>query len=399
MGLFDNLARRKQTKKPDYGAMRNASTSRADWSLSSSEAIYAAVSRISNQMAMLPLHLYKNQDIVKDDPLEKLVSYMPNATMTPYTFKQTMEAFRNTEGNTYALIVRDAASQQITSLDVLDAAKVTPMRATESREIWYQFPLDNGQTAMVHSSNMVVLHHLSANGEKGIRPLDVLRGTLNYTEKIREFSLQQIEGVNHGVVLELPNTGLGNARRDELVSGFIDTYKKSGGKVMVLEGGMHATTLNQNPVNAAVLDVERINKNRVACVYSIPPHMLGDYSNATYSTAEQAQREFLNMTIMPIVTLWQEEFNLKLLTWEQRQEGYEFRFDLNEMLKADSATTSEKYQRAVRGGWMLPNEVRQREGMPPIDGGDQLFMSRDMAPLSVIVTEGINAAPQAGGGN
>lgn len=395
MSFFNR--KNKDIKKPDYGGMRNTVTTRADWSLLTSEAVYAAVSRISNQMAMLPLHLYKNQDIAKDDPLEKLLNYMPNATMTPYVFKQTLEAFRNTEGNAYALIVTDPSSHQVASLDVLDASKVNPMRAQESKEMWYQFPLDNGQTAMVHSSNMLVFHHLSANGERGIRPLDVLRGTLSYTEKVREFSLQQIEGVNHGVVLELPNTGLGSERRDQLVAGFIETYKKSGGKVMVLEGGMHATTLNQNPVNAAVLDVERINKNRVATVYSIPPHMMGDYSNATYSTAEQAQREFLNMTILPIVKHWQEELNLKLLTWEQMRAGYEFRFDLNEMLKADSATTSERYQRGVRGGWMRVNEVRQMEGLPPVEGGDMLFMSRDLAPMEFIANEGLHAAPVAGG--
>lgn len=379
MAIF---GKKKTSAAPDYGAMKSVSKVSGDYSLTSSEAIYAAVARISNTVAMLPLHLYKDYEVAKDHPLEKLVSYMPNAAMTPYIFKQTMEAFRNTEGNCYALKVLSAAGQ-VERLDVLDASQVTVQRATETGEIWYSFPM-NGQTAMVHSSNVIALRHMSANGEKGIKPLDVLRNTLNYNENIRQFSLAQLEGANNGILLEMPAAAAGNNATDALVNKFIETYKKSGHKVMVLEGGIKATTLTMPALDSKALDVERITKNRVATVYQIPPHMLGDYTDATYSTAEQSNQEFLDLTILPIVTQWQEELNLKLLTYEQIKDGYEFRFDLSAMKKADVAATAEKYQKAVRGGWMSVNEVRRREGLPPDESGDTLMLSKDLAPLSAV---------------
>lgn len=372
---------------PDYTALRQVSRVRGDWTLTTSEAIYAAVSRIANAIAMLPLHLYADYGVAEDDYREKLLGYMPNASMTPYFFKSTMEAFRNTEGNAYALIVPDPVSGRIQTLDVLDAAQVQVQRAIETREIWYSFTLENGQQAMVHSSRMIALHHLSANGEKGIRPIDVLSGTLTYGEKIREFSLTQLEGVNNGVVLTLPNQAIAPERRDQLVTNFIDTYKKSGGRVMVLEGGVQATSLSRSPVDASVLDVERITKNRVATVYGIPPHMLGDYTDATYSTAEQSQQEFLDLTLMPIITQWQEELDLKLLTWDEVRKGMHWRFDLSVMKKADTATTAEKYQKAIRGGWMCVNEVRKQDGLPPREGGDELLVARDLTKLSQVVSE------------
>ena len=381
---FRNKAAQKKAE-PDYAALRGVSHTRGDWSLTTSEAIYAAVSRIANGIAMLPLHLYKNGEIAYDDPREKLLGYMPNASMTPYFFKSTMEAFRNTEGNAYALIVPDPVSGQVVSLDVLDAARVTVERAVETKEVWYSFSLDNGQKAMVHSSCMIALHHVSANGERGIRPIDVLRETLTYGEKVREFSLQQLEGVNNGVVLSLPNQAIAEPKKEAMVNSFIETYKKSGGRVMVLEGGATATLMSRSPVDANVLDVERVNKNRVAAVYGIPPHMLGDFSNATYATAEQAQQEFLNFTLMPIVCQWQDELDLKLLTWEEKRKGYQWRFDVSAMKKADTATTAEKYQKAIRGSWMRPNEVRRIEGLPEVEGGDELLISRDMVRLSEVL--------------
>lgn len=384
MGIFNKVKQALTPQKPDYTKMRTVSRVSGDWRLSSSEAIYAAVSRIANTIAMLPLHLYRDYEIARDDPREKLISYMPNASMTAYFFKNTMEAFRNTEGNAYALICRDPASGAITSLDVLDASQVTPTRCMETREMWYTFPLDNGQMAQVHSSNMIALHHISANGEKGVRPIDVLNDTITYGEKVREFSLKQLESVNSGVILELPGTSLSQEKKETLIKNFIDTYKSSNGGVMVIEGGMQAKTLNRSPVDAGVLDVERVTKNRVATVYGIPPHMLGDYTDATYSTAEQSQQEYLDMTIIPIIVQWQEEMNLKLLTWDEIKNGYAFRFDVTGMKAADMATTAEKYQKAIRGGWMRVNEVRRREGLPPDDDGDTLLVSKDLAPLSAV---------------
>lgn len=371
----------------DYGRLRYVNRVRGDYTLSTSEAIYAAVSRISNTMAMLPIHLYRGRVKMLNDPRERLVSYMPNATMTPFVFQQTMEAFRNTEGNAYALLVPDETDTRITRLDVLDAAQVTPMRDKDTREMFYSFTLEDGTACMVHSSRMIALHHMSANGEKGVRPIDVLRGTLDYNRAIKEFSLTQLQGVNTGVVLNIPGTGLSEDRKKTVIEQFLKSYQASGGKLIVLEGGITATTLTQSPVDSKVLDVERITKNRVATVYNIPPHLLGDYTDTSYSTAEQSKQEYLDLTILPIVKQWEDELNLKLLTWRERTEGYQFQFDVSAMLRADMATMAEKHQKAIRGGWMKPNEVRERDGLPPDPDGDVLLISRDLQPLRMAMSE------------
>ena len=368
--------------EPDFSVMRSVPRTRADYVMTNSEAIYAAVSRISNTIASLPIHLYKGEALQESHPLERLLAYAPNPNMTPFVFRQTMEASRNNEGNAYALIVPDEIGRPV-QLDILDPARVVPMREHETREMWYQLLFEDGKSARVHNSSMIVLRHMSANGEKGVRPIDVLRGTLNYDKDIKEFSARQLEGVNSGVVLNVPGTGLSEPRKKQIIKQFLDAYRDSGGRLVVLEGGVTATTLTQSPVDAKVLDVERITRNRVATVYNIPPHMLGDYSDTSYATAEQSMLEYLQMTITAIVKQWEDELNRKLLTWEMMCEGYAFRFQLAELWRADVKTMAEKNQMAIRGGWLKPNEVRQTEGKPPDPYGDTLMISRDMVPLSV----------------
>lgn len=400
MWPFRNARDKPQTKTPNFSMMRTISRSRSDWALTNSEAIYAAVSRISNTIAMIPMHLYKGWEIATEDPREMLVGHLPNATMNPFVFRQTMEAFRNTEGSAYALLVPREDGTGVERMDVLDPTRVVPMRDIETREMWYRFTLDDGMPATVHSSSMIALHHMSANGERAIRPIDVLRGTLDYDRQIKEFSLSQLDGLNSGVVLNIPNTGLSEEKKKQHVNNFVKAYRESGGHVVVLEGGITATTIQNSPVDAKVLDVERITKNRVATVYNIPPHMLGDYTDTSYSTAEQSKREFLDLTILPIVAQWESEFNLKLLTWRERRAGYAFRCDLRAALRADLNAMGDYYQKAIRSGWMKINEVREDEGRPPQEGGDRILCSRDLMPLdALLAADGEQAGQRQRGGN
>lgn len=359
---------------------------RADNTMRGNEAIYAAVSRIANTVASMPLHLYKGHELQAGHPLEQIVARAPNPNFTPFGFIQTMEAFRNTEGNAYALIVPDKLGST-KRLDILDPTHVRPQRHPETGEMWYVVQLDDGKVYPLPGCQLIALRHMSANGEIGIRPIDVLAGTLDYDKQVKEFSIAQLDGVNQGVFLTVPNTGLDDDAKNEVIDSFLDAYERSGHRVVVLEGGLTAQTFAQSPISAQVLDVERIMRNRVATVYNIPPHLLGDYSDTSFSTAEQQMQEFLQLTIMPIVAQWEQELNRKLLTASDYAAGYRFRFDVDSLTRADTATMANKYQMAIRGGWMRPNEVRQREGLPPDENGGELMASRDLLPLRIAMKQ------------
>ena len=393
--MWNPFARRKapmRNKARDAPAARTVSTGklrpfswlRADATLKGNEAIYAAVSRISNTMASMPLHLYKGYERQDAHPLERLVAFEPNVNFTPFSFIRTMEVLRNTEGNCYALIVPDKLGQPM-RLDILNPCFVKPYKHTETKEIWYSITLDDGKSYQVPGCTLIALQHMSANGVDGIRPLDVLCGSLDYDRTVKELALNQLDGVNHGIMLTVPNSALGEEERAQLIDDLISNYEKSNQKIVVLEGGLSATTFSQSPVDSQLLDVERITRNRVATVYNLPPHMLGDYTDTSFSTNEQQMEEFLQLTIIPIVVQWEQELNRKLLTPQDYTDGYRFRFDTEELVRADIQATANKHQMAIRGGWMRPNEVRERDHLPPDPHGNELMASRDLIPLAISV--------------
>ena len=99
--------------------------------------------------------------------------------------------------------------------------------------------------------------------------------------------------------------------------------------------------------------------------------------------------EFLTLTMLPIVTAYEQELNRKLLTAAQRRSGMHWKFDMDALLRADAATMAEVHYKAVRSGWMTPDEIRYVRNMPalPKGVGKYALVSQDLATLDYTVND------------
>lgn len=365
---------------PIWGALMNM---QGKHDLRGSEAVYSAVSRIANTIASMPLHLYKDFEIQVDDPRERCIAYAPNPNSTPFNFKLAVETCRDTVGCAYILIVPGLNGVTVDRLDPIDPGRVQILRNSNNGEIWYRITLDNGTDVTVHNTQMIVLHHMSTDGITGISPIEVLGGTLNYDQKIREISLDQLGGIKDSIVLTFPNN-LSKEKRDAYTASFVAAYKESRGHIITLDSGITADKISGSVVDAKILDVDNITKRKVASVYNMPPRMLGDTGSSGFSTSEQEIAEFIKLTIIPIVKQWEEALNRRLLSYKEIQQGYTFRFDMDALKRGDVAAMADKHSKAIRAAAMTPNEARLEDGLPPLPDGDELLVPRDLIPLRIL---------------
>lgn len=356
---------------------------RGDYTLQNSELIFSAVSRISNALSAMPVQLYRASTPVKND-LNDMVGFEPNSNMTSCQFFKTMEACRGTEGNSYALKVF-APDGTLAELRPLDPLRVKPILEETSNELWYKITPERGSEYYLHNFYVLHIPFISTNGYQGVNPVSVLFNTLKYNDEIQTFSMSQLDkGINAQVVLEAP-ANLGEHQKTQMINDFMTTYKETGGGILLLESGVQAKSLSLSPVDAKLFEVEKISRSRVAMVYNIPPHLLGDYSDISFSSQEQQMLEFLMLTMLPIVTAYEQELNRKLLTREERRRGYHFVFDMNAILRADAATRADVHQKAIRGGWETPNEARADYGRDKDPNGNKLLVSRDLTTLEYLI--------------
>lgn len=359
--------------------------------IADNETIFSVVTRLSNSMASLPLKLYQNYNVVNasDDDIADLIEN-PNSYMTQFKFIRKMETIKNMTGNAYALIEYDMFMTPI-AFHILNPDLVQPVIEKDSNELWYRVS-DSDGPVYIHNSNVIHISHITGViGEKGINPLNILKNTIDYDRQIKEFSLNQLQnGLKANIVIKLA-AKLDKDAMDAYTE-MLKKFQKNG--ILFLDQGKELQQLNgYSFIDPKVFDVEKITVERVARVYNMPLSKLNS-DKSSYSSAEQADLEYVKDTMLPDVRMWEQELNRKTLTPQRRKNGFSFKFSLNGLIRADMTTRGEFYFKGIRSAWFTPNDVRMLEDMPPVKGGDKLYISRDLISLDLI-----DKIPLKGGGN
>lgn len=353
--------------------------------LATNETIYSVVTRLSNSMATLPLKLYKNYDTATNSASDTLIND-PNPNMTGFEFIRSLEVSRDEKGNGYALVERNARNQ-VKRLTPIVADHVAPVMEQGTGELWYEVTGLDGNRYYFHNSDIIhVKHIMGSNSLKGISPIDVLKNTIDFDRAVKEFSLKEMQGAPNSFVLKY-GANVDAEKRKRIIEDFKRFYKDNGG-ILFQEPGVEIDEIGRKYVAADILTTERITRSRVANVYNIPSIMLNDTEGQSYSSNEQLMRMFVDLTLMPIVRQYEQEFNRKLLTSSERKAGYYFKFNTKALLRADTKTQADYYAQAIRNGWMSQDEVRQKEDLPP-EGGNarKLHISGDLYPIDLYPEE------------
>ncbi len=228
---------------------------------------------------------------------------------------------------------------------------------------------------------MLHVRHVSAAGGTtgltytGISPISVLTNSLDFETAIREFSLDQVESSARASFILQVASLLDDTKKQAVLDSFRSFYSENGG-VLLQEMGTTITPIEQKFMDTKVFEAEKVTRRRVYEVFGLP-----DPDATSYNTREQEALEYLQETIIPLVTQYESELDRKLLTTGERARGLHFKFNVTALLRGDMATRMDFYFKGVRTGLFKPNECRAWEELPPETGGDKLYMSRDLSPV------------------
>lgn len=344
--------------------------------LATNETIYSAIAMLSNGVASAPISV--TQDFKRFKPVEnklaELFDFGPNPYMTTFEFIRTLETLRNTYGAGYA--IKDySGNGKLRYLYVLKPHTCTPVLEKDSQEVYYRISDDNGDTVYIHSSEIIAVNHLTTDGYTPISPLDVLRNTIQYDTSIKEFSINQMQnGLKPNLVVKVQ--GKLNKENLEMYQTMIGNFKKNG--VLFVDNGKEVQDLkNATYVDPTIAAVEKITIERVERCFN----MHGKLSGAATDGEDLL---YLKDCLLPIIRMYEQEFTKKLISKPDRMRGIKIKFNMNGYARANMKDRANFYHYMVRNGVFCPNEIRALEDLPPYDGGDQYYVSRDICPTDQI---------------
>jgi len=347
-------------------------------------AVWACVKLLSETVASLPLSIYRRTDdggraLDTNHPLSILCSGKPNRYQTKVEFFETVLLNLVLHGNAYCGITRMGG--RIVSLMPMMSAQVRVAILADGSVV-YEYHKSDGVEVLASES---VWHlKLMGNGVIGLSPLDYQRNTLGIAQAA-ENAVTKIyrNGAKPSGVLSMDRV-LTPKQREEIRANFSSLTTGSDDRLMVLEGGVKFDAISLSPQDIELLSSRKFQLNEICRWYGVPSVMVNDTSGSTVwgSGIGQIVEGFYKLTMRPILEKIEASIDANLMG--PREVGTRFsEFDFDALLRTDFKTRLESYRIGVQGSIFTPNECRKEEGLPPVQGGDQLYIQGATVPLTM----------------
>lgn len=363
---------------------------------------FTCLKMLSETLAKMPIKFYQktNRGTVeaKQTKTSKLLTRRPNPFMTPAIFWNTVEINRNHYGNAYVYMRKKFKRKkyggeiEVVDLWVMQSNCVqiyiddAGIFAGEGR-LWYVYtdPTSGRQYVFSTDDVMHFKTSFSFDGIRGLPVQQILKETVSGASKSQGFMNKLYEnGLTAKAVLEYTGD-LDQTAREKLVKAFewFGSGVKNTGKIMPVPLGMKLTPLDIKLTDSQFFELKKYTALQIAAAFGVKPNQINDYEKSSYNNSEMQQLSFYVDTELVIIKQYEEEINFKMLSDEDTDNGYYYKFNEKVLFRTDSKTQMEYLKNGVGGMIIKPNEARRKLDMEDAEGGDVLLANGSIVPLTM----------------
>jgi HK97 family phage portal protein len=353
-------------------------------------AVYRAVRLLSQTIASLPLNIYRigadgSQQPAPDHPLSPLLTTRPNAWQTPFEWKETMSAHLELRGNAYSELISDGRGR-VKQLIPLHPDRVYPKReyvpGFDEEIQYYQFWPKQGPMRVIYADEMLHLRGFSIDGLLGLSPIAIARETVGLSLAAEEHASRFFSNNASPSGLLTTEKKMDEQAKKRLKKSWEEMHagSRNAFRVAVLEDGLTWTQVGIDQKDAQFIEQRQFQIREIARMFDLPPHKLMDMEQATFSNIEHQSMEFVQDAIRPRVVRWEEAMERDCLL-PSDENTFALCFDLDALLRGDSAARADYNQKMFMVGAKSPNDIRRTEGMNTYEGGDARFVPVNMQTI------------------
>lgn len=358
-------------------------------------AAYSAIRLIAETVGTMPLNLYrktpKGRLRAEDHPLYELVRSQPNPNMTAVEWKEMMAVSLATLGQSYNYVGRFTSTGRIYSINPIHKARCRP-EIKQDGTIVYHYTTLQGRQIELQRTDVCPIRGFGNVGElEGMAPHHVHTESLALTQAVERYGAQFFgSGARPSGLLQTELTESPGDKNPEQMEKIRRTFAQrvreawSEGLLPLLPRGLKYQPVSTPNNDAQFIETRKLQIAEIARIYRVPLHMLMEMDKASYNNSEQANKHFLDYTLMPYLVRIEQGLDSSLLTAAERKEGLYFKFDTRHLLRGDSTQRADYYVKLRTAGAMTQNEIRTLEDMDLHDGADDLHVPLNMAPSDLL---------------
>lgn len=366
-------------------------------SLLAHHAVYACISLIASDIAKMRLRLVRQDDsgiwVETQNPAYSPVLRRPNDYQNRIKFIEWWITSKLIHGNTYALKRRDLRGV-VTHLYVLDPTRVRVLISPDG-SVFYQLaadplndlagPVSVPAREIIHDINSALYHPLS-----GVSPIAACGLAATQGLRIQENSTKFFaNGSQPGGVLTAPGA-ISDPTAARLKQYWETNFTGDNvGKVAVLGDGLKYEPMTISAHDSQLIEQLKWTSETVCSAFHVPSYMIGVGASPSYNNIQALNQQYYSQCLQIHI----ESLELALDEGLEMAQNIGTEFDLDDLLRMDSATMMDFIAKAVGSGVMKPNEGRKKINAAPVTGGDTPYLQQQNYSLAALARRDENPAP------
>lgn len=358
----------------------------------SSTALFAGVRFISENMASVPLKIYRYDDrskvTLRSDPRWYMLQSSANPEQTAMEFREMMWGFEVLCGNAYAEIVEagDGIARELWP--------ITPWRVRVERvngALVYHVRSPMGGERTLPAERVIHLRGFSRDGVLGVDVVEKMAQAIGIVLAAEEAAARFYgSGTQMAGVLEVPGALSEPAyERLKLTHRKLHAGVENWNRMAILEEGTKFHQLSTDPDKAQLIETRKFSISEVARILNLPPHVLKDLERSTFSNIEHQGQELVTYSFRPRAVRLEQVLEKRLLLPSERPTHF-IRHNLDGFLRGDMQSRYNSYAIGRQWGWLSANDVREKEDWNPIDDGGDIYMAPiNMLPADQFASAGL----------
>lgn len=334
-------------------------------------AVMRCVQILSSGVAGCPLRVH---ELATSEPVKIEALSAPKSSTTTFERFETIVAHLTLWGNAYVRKVR-TRDRRIVDLIPIHPSRVV-VKVEDGADVGLpfvkRFEIDGGK---VNLSEYEIMHipGLSLDGVQGLSVIGNMRRTFGLLSDAEALAARMYEQglLTNGYIttekgLDAEKATILQNRWRARLGGMDNAFN-----ISILDNGAKFEQLTMSPADAQFLETRKFQTTEIARIFGVPGWIINDQEKSTAwgSGMEQQFISFVVMTLKPYFHRIEQRITREICDPETEKAE----FKVEGLLRGDSKARAAFYASGIQHGWMVPNEPRELEDLPPVAWGDKPY--------------------------
>ena len=347
--------------------------------------VFSCIRLLSDAIASLPLKLYTELDngdrkLADQNPLFWLLSVQPCPWMDKFSYWKFNMNCLLLRGMFLSIIIKSSNGKIIRLVPVNPASiLIDSIRRDDVGNLI--FPVQTGTGVREYSAkDCFFAYYETLDTIHPVTPITFAARTIHLADSSEKYG---VDTLDKGAVLPgyySTEQKLAKDTFDRLrVQLRENTMGDNSGRSPLLDQGLKFNQVSMTAEDMQMLQTRRYQKEEICGIFGVPPHLIGDTAQAKgWSTMEQTMTEFLQLSLTPYLIRIENAIRTRLIpenSWDYAK------FSVGGLLRGDSTARTNFYKALYNMGAISANEMRQKEEMNSIPGGDGHYRPLNMEEI------------------